>query len=38
MSGKLTKQVVDATEPDGKDVFVFDSEVRGFGLKVTPAG
>lgn len=37
---KLTKRVVDTTSPDptGRDVFVWDSEVKGFGLKVTAAG
>jgi integrase len=37
---KLTKKVVDGTAPDpnGRDVFVWDAEVKGFGLKVTPTG
>jgi integrase len=37
---KLTKRVVDTASPDptGRDVFVWDSEVRGYGLKVTAAG
>lgn len=37
---KLTKRVVDATTPDanGKDSFLWDSDVKGFGLKVTPTG
>jgi integrase len=37
-SQKLTKRVIDACHPLAKDRLVFDSEVRGFGLKVTPAG
>lgn len=37
---RLLKKVVDATTPDpsGKDIFVWDTEVKGFGLKVTPKG
>ena len=37
-SQKLTKRVVDACHPGPKDRVIFDSELRGFGLKVTPAG
>lgn len=37
-SGKLTKRLVDATHPAAKDQFVWDDGLRGFGLKVTPAG
>jgi integrase len=37
---KLMKKVVDATAPDpaGRDVFVWDADVKGFGLKVTATG
>jgi integrase len=36
---KLTKRVVDTTvAADNRDIFVWDSEVKGFGLKVTPSG
>jgi integrase len=38
MSEKLTKRVVDSFRPGPKDRFIFDSEVKGFGLKVTPLG
>jgi integrase len=38
MSEKLTKRTVDACQPAPKDRFIFDSEVKGFGLKVTPLG
>jgi integrase len=34
----ITKRTVDATKPATKDLFVWDNEVSGFGLKVTPAG
>lgn len=39
MASKITKRLVDAAMPDpAKDAFWWDSELRGFGLKVTPAG
>lgn len=38
MLTKITKRVVDAAQPGPKDHFLWDTEVKGFGLKVTPAG
>ncbi|HTW54509.1 MAG TPA: Arm DNA-binding domain-containing protein [Stellaceae bacterium] len=39
MASKITKRLVDTATPDAaKDAFWWDSELRGFGLKVTPAG
>lgn len=47
MRQKLSKRVVDGVEPDSaasaegrrpKDIILWDSEVPGFGLKVTPSG
>jgi len=39
MAGKITKRLVDAAAPGvSNDAFWWDSELRGFGLKVTPAG
>lgn len=38
MPTKITKRTVDAIPPAPKDVVVLDTEVKGFGLKVTPAG
>ena len=39
MRVKLTKRQVDAAEAaDDRDAFLWDSELRGFGLKITPAG
>ena len=37
---KLTKRVVDgaAPDPNGKQLIIWDSEVKGFALRVTPAG
>ena len=38
MQEKLTKRTVDAAKPGGRDALIWDTEVRGFGLKVTPMG
>jgi integrase len=38
MGVKLTKRVVEAAEPAAGDQHLWDAEVKGFGLKVTPAG
>jgi len=38
MRAKLTKRVVDAVKAGESDTFVWDTEVRGFGLKVTTSG
>ncbi|HEX4825248.1 MAG TPA: tyrosine-type recombinase/integrase [Candidatus Polarisedimenticolaceae bacterium] len=35
---KLTKRTIDALRPALRDTFCWDSELPGFGLKVTPAG
>jgi len=35
---KLTKRTVDAIVPGGRISIYYDSELRGFGLKVTPSG
>jgi integrase len=36
--GKITKRTVDATLPSERDVFLWDVDLKGFGLKVSPAG
>jgi hypothetical protein len=35
---RITKRVVDATLPADRDVFVWDAELPGFGLRVKPGG
>lgn len=34
----ITKRAVDAAQPADRDGFLWDRELKGFGLKVTPAG
>ena len=36
--GKLTKRTIDSTEAREKQFTIWDSELPGFGLRVTPAG
>ena len=38
MATRLTKRTVDAAAASDRDLFVWDSDLSGFGLKVTPAG
>jgi len=38
MKAKITKRTVDAAKPGKRDTFIWDTETKGFGLKVTPAG
>src|SRR3954453_7159971 len=38
MRQRITKRVVDGAAPAAKDAFVWDTDVPGFGLKITPAG
>src|SRR6516162_10858034 len=38
MLTKITKRTVDAVRPSRVDRFLWDTELKGFGLKVTPAG
>ena len=38
MLTKITKRAVDATHPSGTDQFLWDRDLKGFGLKVTPTG
>ena len=37
-TGKITKEAVDALRPTTRDVYLWDRQLAGFGLKVTPAG
>lgn len=38
MKSKITKRIVDAARGEDRDRFIWDTEVKGFGLKVTPSG
>jgi hypothetical protein len=35
---RITKRLVDAAQPRDRLYRVWDAELKGFGLKVTPAG
>ena len=35
---KLTKRAIDATKPGAREAFLWDDELRGFGLRVKPSG
>jgi integrase len=37
-TGKIGKRTVDAMDATGEKQFLWDSDLRGFGLQVTPAG
>jgi integrase len=38
MQARITKRIVDATSPEARDLFLWDTELKGFGLKITPGG
>lgn len=38
MHAKIIKRTVDAAKTGDRDAFLWDSEIKGFGLKVTPKG
>jgi integrase len=38
MQAKISKRVIDAAETSGRDSFVWDTALKGFGVKVTPKG
>ena len=38
MQAKLTKQMVDRASIDDGELWVWDTEIRGFGLRVRPSG
>ncbi len=35
---KITKRIVDRLQPDQKDFFLWDEELKGFGIRVKPSG
>lgn len=37
-TGKITKRAVDSLSPGEKDILLWDEDLRGFGVKVTPTG
>lgn len=38
MGERLTKRVIDAAQPTGRDTFLFDTDIKGFALKITAGG
>jgi len=38
MNKSITKRTVDTAKPGSKDLFIWDTALGGFGLKVTPVG
>ena len=38
MSGKLTKSAIDAAAPKADDYFLWDGELKGFGIKIAKGG
>ena len=37
-TGKISKRTVDSIEPTSKVQFLWDTDLKGFGVKITPAG
>jgi len=35
---KITKRVIDALKPDAKEFHTWDSEIKGFGVRMMPTG
>lgn len=38
MAGKLTKSAIDAASPQGNDYFLWDGDLKGFGIKIAKGG
>ena len=37
-TGKITKKSIDALEPSSASQLLWDTDLKGFGAKITPAG
>jgi hypothetical protein len=37
-TGKIIKRALDAIQPEAGDAYLWDTDLAGFGVKVTPAG
>jgi len=35
---KITKRIVDALAPTSKELYVWDNEIKGFGIRMMPMG
>ena len=35
---KLTQRLIETAKPSGRDAYIWDSEVPGFGLRIKPTG
>jgi len=36
--GRITKRAVDALDSSSRDIFLWDEDLSGFGLRITPSG
>lgn len=38
MKSKLTVRTIEKAKPGAKDLIIWDTELKGFGCKITPKG